>query len=207
MTQRLPLVIVDYGSGNIASVANMVRKQGGHPVLTSSPDDVLRADKLILPGVGAFDHGVNQLHRLGLFEPLRDRVSGGVPILGICVGMQLLGVNSEEGREKGLGLVDVTFHRFNFPADSGFRIPHVGWNDVAVQKDNPLLDARDETPRFYFTHSYHAVCADPADVLATTDYGYPFPAAYGRDHIFGVQFHPEKSHRFGRALIEKFLAL
>jgi imidazole glycerol-phosphate synthase subunit HisH len=203
----MSLVIVDYGSGNIASVANMVRRQGGHAKTSSQPEDVLAATKLILPGVGAFDHGVNQLQKLGLFDALRERATAGVPLLGICVGMQLLGVGSEEGDKQGLSLIDATFKRFSFEPDAPFRIPHVGWNHITVTKPNPILPDDDREQRFYFTHSYHAQCADPTDILATTDHGYRFPAAFGRGNVIGVQFHPEKSHRFGMALIKNFLAI
>lgn len=201
------MIIVDYGLGNIASVLNMVRKVGGNAKISNHRDEILKDSKIILPGVGSFDHGVNQLQSLNLFSAIREVASKGTPILGICLGMQLLANRSEEGGLKGLGLIDAEFKLFDFDKKTTLRIPHVGWNHVRVVKDNPLIPNDDSEQRFYFTHSFHAVCAREADVLATTEYGYPFTAAYCRDKIFGVQFHPEKSHRFGMALIKKFLEL
>lgn len=200
-------IIVDYGSGNIASVENMVRRQGGIAHTSSRPEDVRTAAKLILPGVGAFDYGVQQLQNRGLFTAVQERVGAGAPILGICAGMQLLGKGSDEGELEGLGLVDAEFRRFAFDANSTLRIPHVGWNQVRVEKPNVLIPSGGEEQRYYFTHSYHAVCMNPADVLATADYGYPFAAAFSSGQVYGVQFHPEKSHRFGMALIKNFLDL
>lgn len=203
----MSVVIVDYESGNLASVLNMVRKVGGRATITRDRKAVEDATKLILPGVGAFDHGVLQLRQVGLFDVFREKALGGTPVLGLCVGMELFGVSSEEGQEKGLGLIDATWKRFAFPQDAELRVPHVGWNTVTVRKPNKLISSDEGEQRFYFTHSYHAVCANEADVLATTDYGYPFAAAFSRDNIYGVQFHPEKSHRFGMALMRNFLSL
>lgn len=203
----MSILVVDYGMGNIASVANMVRKLGGSAEVSGQMERILAASKLILPGVGAFDHGVNQLHVLGIFSVIQEMASRGVPILGICLGMQLLSNRSEEGRLNGLALIDAEFKRFSFEINSLFRVPHVGWNHVRVVKENPLIPKDGSEQRFYFTHSYHAVCANEGDVLATTEYGYSFASAYCRDNVFGVQFHPEKSHRFGMELIKNFLEL
>ena len=203
----MSLVIVDYGSGNIASVANMVRREGGRSSISTQASDIASATKLILPGVGAFDYGVSQLRDRGLFSAIKERVAEGIPILGICAGMQLLGTGSEEGVLEGLGLIDAEFRRFAFDERSNLRIPHVGWNQIRVAKENPLIVDDGTEQRFYFTHSYHAVCKNPADVLATAEYGYSFAAAYSHAHVYGVQFHPEKSHRFGMALIRRFLEL
>ncbi|MFH1603126.1 MAG: imidazole glycerol phosphate synthase subunit HisH, partial [Pseudomonadota bacterium] len=190
--ESVSLVIVNSGLGNIASVANMVRREGGPALVSSRPEDVLSASKLILPGVGAFDHGIRQLRALGLFEAIRERAVAGAPILGICLGMQLLGSQSEEGELEGLGLVPAHFKRFSFEEGHSLRVPHVGWNQVEVIRDNVLLPMHGEERRFYFTHSYHAVCAEEQDVLATAHYGYSFPAVIGRARVLGVQFHPEK---------------
>ena len=185
----------------------MVRKVGGAATVTRDPAALRDATKLILPGVGAFDHGARQMQSLGLSEPFREKASSGTPVLGICVGAQLLGPGSEEGQLPGLGLVDVTMKRFVERPGVPLRIPHVGWNTVSVRKPNPLIPQGDDEERFYFTHSYHPVCSSQADVLATTEYGYEFAAAFGHGNVFGVQFHPEKSHRFGMALIRNFLSL
>lgn len=185
----------------------MVRKAGGSATITRDLGAIASATKLILPGVGAFDHGVNRLRELGLFEPVRAKASTGIPVLGICLGMQLLGARSEEGQQSGLGLVDATMHRFAFPADAELRVPHVGWNTVSVRKKNALIPTTGDEQRYYFTHSFHAVCANQDDVLATADYGYPFAAAFAHGNVYGVQFHPEKSHRFGMAVVRNFLSL
>ena len=185
----------------------MVRKVGGTATISRDPAVIADATRMILPGVGAFDHGVNRMHELGLFDPFKAKASTGVPVLGICVGAQLLGTGSEEGKLKGLGLVDVEMKKFVAPAGSDLRIPHVGWNTVDVARPNALIPPSGDEQRFYFTHSYHPVCANDADVLAMADYGYRFAAAFGRGNVYGVQFHPEKSHRFGMALIRNFLGL
>jgi len=201
------VIIVDYGMGNIASVANMVRKSSGVAKISNKKTEILKASKLIIPGVGAFDHGVNQLQELDLFSAIQKMGSEGIPVLGICLGMQLLAKRSEEGTLNGLGLIDAKFKRFSFGSEFPLRVPHVGWNHVHVEKDNLLIPGDMTEQRFYFTHSYHAVCANKNDILATTEYGYSFPAAYCRNKVFGVQFHPEKSHRFGMTLIKKFLEI
>ena len=203
----MSIIIVYYGMGNIASVGNMVRKVGGCAKVSGKRGEVMAASKLILPGVGAFDHGVNQLQALGLFSAVQEIAARGVSILGICLGMQLLSKRSEEGNLGGLALIDAEFKRFLFDNKSSFRIPHVGWNHITVVKKNPLIPNEEGEQRFYFTHSSHAVCRYEEDILAKTEYGYPFTSAYCRDNIFGVQFHPEKSHRFGMALIKNFLEL
>jgi len=201
------IIIVDYGMGNLASVLNMVRKAGGNAEVSGDVHDIVNARKLILPGVGAFDHGISQLQSLGLFSILQQMSVKGTFILGICLGMQLLANRSEEGHLSGLGLIDAEFRRFSFNSESHLCIPHVGWNHIKVMKKNPLIPDDGSEQRYYFTHSYHAVCKKEEDVLATAEYGYRFTAAYCRDRIFGVQFHPEKSHRFGMALIKRFVEL
>jgi glutamine amidotransferase len=185
----------------------MVRKVGGAATVTRDPAALRGATKLILPGVGAFDHGARQMQELGLTEPFKERAASGVPVLGICVGMQLFARGSEEGQLPGFGLIDATIQRFAFPDDAPLRVPHVGWNTVTVRKPNALIPDSPEEKRFYFTHTYHAVCANETDVLATAHYGYPFAAAFAKGNVYGVQFHPEKSHRFGMEVIRNFLSL
>lgn len=201
------VLVVDYGAGNLASVANMVRKARGIPKISNSPDDVRTASRLILPGVGAFDHGVDQLQNLGLFSAIQESAARGVPILGICLGMQLLAGRSEEGRRTGLELIDAEFKRFEFAHDSRLRVPHVGWNHVKVVSEQPGVCMDGDDLRFYFTHSYYAVCRNDDDVIATAEYGRTFVCAYRRQNTIGVQFHPEKSHRFGMALIASFVGV
>jgi len=199
------IVIIDYECGNIASVLNMIRKAGGDAIVSGSHEVFAQASKLILPGVGAYDQGMSHLHAKKLPAILQTRAAAGVPLLGICLGMQLLGLGSEEGKIPGLGLIAARFKKFVFEADSAMRIPHVGWNTVDAQKTNALIHCDQEEKRYYFDHSYYAVCAEVEDVLATTEYGHSFPSAYSRESVYGVQFHPEKSHRFGLALIKRFL--
>lgn len=202
---RKSVGIVSYGIGNVGSVVNMLRRVGAEPELVSSPAELMRSGALILPGVGHFGHAMEALQQRGLDEALRRRVTeGGVPLLGICLGMQLLGRHSEEGDVEGLNLIDARFTRFVGSESSGLRVPHMGWNTATAQKDNPLVPLGTYA-RYYFVHSYKAECRNPADVVATTNYGGEFCCAYSRDNVFGVQFHPEKSHRYGMDLFSRFV--
>jgi glutamine amidotransferase len=204
--ETMSILIVDYGMGNLASISNMIRKVRGRVKISSDKRDIFAATKLILPGVGAFDHGVEQLHKLDLFSAVRECAGRGTPLLGICLGMQLLAHQSEEGELHGLGLIDARVKRLSLTKGSRLRIPHVGWNQVIVHKKNSLIPVGDEQ-RYYFTHSYHAICENPDDILSTTEYEKTFVSAYHRHDIYGVQFHPEKSHRFGMALLKNFVDL
>lgn len=198
-------VIVNYGLGNIASVFNMVKKTQKVAKVSSDIAEIAKASHIILPGVGAFDHGVRQLELLGLSGVLREKAKSGTPILGICLGMQLLSNGSEEGKQAGLGLINARFKRFSFPSEKALCVPHVGWNITSLKKESPLIKDAEGEQRFYFVHSYHAVCESPEDIIATTTYGFEFPSVYGNGNVFGVQFHPEKSHKFGFHLIRNFL--
>lgn len=202
------ITIVDYGLGNLGSIVNMLRKVGAQAELTSDPARIAQAGKLILPGVGAFDNGMENLARLGLVEPLNERVRrDGVPVLGICLGAQLLTRRSEEGKLPGLGWIEAdTIRFFSRQPAGGLKVPHMGWNDLIVKKDNPLLTGGTEQ-RFYFVHSYHFQCDHAEDALAAAVYGYEFTAAFSRGNVFGVQYHPEKSHKFGMELLRRFAAL
>lgn len=200
------IVIVDYGVGNLSSVANMLRKAGGDAQISADPSEVLRAEKLLLPGVGHFDHGMKMLNASGL----RDAVDQfGLelrrPVLGICLGAQILGKGSEEGDAPGLGWIDMTCRRL--PLAPGIRVPHMGWNQIERKKSSPLLDPMADDARFYFVHSYRMECARAEDVLATAVHGSEFTCAVQREHIMGTQFHPEKSLRHGLAVMQSFVGL
>lgn len=200
------IVIVDYGMGNLGSVYNMLKKVGTEAIVSSDPDLIAKADKLILPGVGAFDNGMKNLEARGLREILNRKVlTDGVPVLGICLGVQLFTHGSEEGTLHGLGWIDAETVRFRFPSEStGLKVPHMGWNSITVKLDHPLLKGFDEPPRFYFVHSYHVHCHDPGHILATATYGIEFTAAVVYQNVIGTQFHPEKSHKFGLKVLENF---
>ena len=198
------LVVVDYGVCNYKSIINMAQKIGYTIKKTEKKEDLLSADKIILPGVGAYDHGVTKLMELDYFEPLKDAAAKGTPILGICLGMQLLGRSSQEGELDGLDLLD--FNCQKFQSNSDIRIPHVGWNYILPKKKTKLLGDLGFY-KFYFTHSYHAVVSNNSIIAATCKYDYEFPCILEYQNIFGVQFHPEKSHKFGYDLLNNFLAL
>jgi len=203
------IVIVNYGLGNSGSILNMLRKIGCHDaVISSDPSDLLTASKLILPGVGHFDKGMANLASFGFMEPLKKRVlGGGVPILGICLGMQMLAKGSEEGVREGLGFIRGQVIHFRLNDERSLKIPHMGWNRVEFVRRNPVAAGLEDESRFYFVHSYHMVCEDAEDVLATTEYGYEFVSAVSCGHILGVQFHPEKSHRFGMTFLKNWTSL
>ncbi len=200
------IAVLDYGVGNLASVCNMVRKAGGDPHIARTSAEVLQAEKLLLPGVGHFDHGMKMLNASGLRETL-DQFALELkrPVLGICLGAQILGRGSEEGDAPGLGWIDMECHKFQ--AMPGIRVPHMGWNQIVRKKSSPLLDQMDEDARFYFVHSYKMHCADAGDVLATATHGVEFTCAVQRGNIFGTQFHPEKSLRHGLALMKAFVGM
>jgi glutamine amidotransferase len=200
--------LVDYGVANLGSMRNMLRRIGVETELVATPEGISLATKLILPGIGAFDQGMEALSERGIVEPLRRRVlEERVPILGVCLGVQLLGQGSAEGRRPGLGFVDARCERLPGDAEAGIRVPHMGWSHIRSVRDDPILRGLDANARFYFVHSFHVVCADHADVLATADYGIEFTAMIRRDNIYGAQFHPEKSHRFGLRLLQNFVEL
>lgn len=204
----MSVCLIDYSLGNLNSVANMIRHVGGNCRIVSAPREVETAEKIILPGVGAFDMGMTALRNTGLAEGLSVAViDRKIPVLGICLGMQLMARQSEEGSLPGLGWLDADVRKFRFPDESKLKVPHMGWNSVDTAKANPLLDSTEGEQRFYFVHSYYVVCRHSVDILATASHGIHFCAAFQKDNIFGVQFHPEKSHRFGMALMKRFLEL
>jgi len=202
-------VVVDYGVGNLASVVNMGRKAGGTFVVSSDPAVVAEAGKLVLPGVGAFSTGMANLSERGLVPALHYAVmERKAPILGLCLGLHLFTRGSEEGGGPGLGWIAADSIRFRCDVNgSGLKVPHMGWNQVEPAKDDPLVAALPAMPRFYFVHSYHLVCDDPADVLLWSCHGVRFAAAIRRGNVWGMQFHPEKSHKYGLALMRSFVEL
>jgi imidazole glycerol-phosphate synthase subunit HisH len=202
------IAIVDHGMGNLGSVYNMLRKIGADSVRTADPDELRRADKLVLAGIGAFDGAAGRLAELGLVEVLNELVlERKVPVLGVCLGMQLMAHSSEEGSQEGLGWLDADVQRFSFPVGNSLPVPHMGWQVIQPTRTSPLFDADGEEIRFYFSHAYHLVCHDPSDIAATATYGYEFAAAVHRGNILGTQFHPEKSHVFGAEVYRRFVKL
>jgi glutamine amidotransferase len=202
------IVIINYGIGNLTSVKNMLKKAGASDVVVSAEiKDILQADKLILPGVGHFDFGMRKLKSSGLISVMEQKVfEDKVPILGICLGAQLMTKSSEEGVEDGLGWVDAQTVSFDkTKMGSGLKIPHMGWNYVNPFKDSMLFEGMHSDPRFYFVHSYHFQMSNPEDIWLQSEYGYEFCVAYQRDNVFACQFHPEKSHKFGLKLMENFV--
>ena len=197
--------VVDYGVANLGSMLNMLSRVGVEAERVGTREELDGASKIILPGIGAFDTGMSALTERGLVETLRKKVlQDRVPILGVCLGMQLLGIGSEEGELRGLGLMEAACQRLRPEGYGRLKVPHMGWGRIARRRSSPLLVELDEQSRFYFVHSYHVVCNDPEDVLAVSSYGSDFVSVVERGNIFGVQFHPEKSHRFGLALLRNF---
>ncbi len=200
------IVIVDYGVGNLGSIANMFKKVGVKVVISSKAADLEAAEKLILPGIGAFDAGMGKLHEHGLI-PILDRLvlEKKVPILGHCLGMQLMTKISEEGKLPGLGWFEARTLRFEFGSDqSNLKVPHMGWNTIEICRPHPLLADLEDGSRFYFVHSYYVECDNPDEVLAVTEYGGKFHSVITKENIIGVQFHPEKSHKYGMRILKNF---
>jgi glutamine amidotransferase len=203
------ITIIDYGSGNIKAVANIYEKLKVRYTIASAPEQVVGAQKIFLPGVGAFDETISQLDSTGFRKVLDIEVlENKVPIMGICVGMQILAESSEEGTCKGLGYIKGKVKKI----DSSFlkqkpKLPHLGWNSIEIIKENKLLQNIDPIFGFYFLHSFYFECDDPNDLLATTFYGSTFASVVQRENVFGIQFHPEKSHRNGVSLLHNFAML
>jgi glutamine amidotransferase len=206
------IAIVDYDTGNVGSVFNMIRKAGGTPVITRDPTILRQADKLVLPGVGAFDEAMGNLEKFGLIEILNDLViDRRKPVLGVCLGAQLMGRESEEGNKPGLGWLDAKLVRFRPAEGLTLRVPHMGWNMVEPQSEGGgIFDDVTRPMRFYFVHSYYMVANDPSIVLARSTYGSEFTSAMAHKNILSMQFHPEKSHKYGlqvyRNFVERFEA-
>lgn len=206
MTQTIH--VIDLGIGNLGSVINMLNRAGAQVERTGDPAAIATASKVILPGVGAFDALVQKIDAAGFREPLLEHANAGKHLLGICLGMQVLSSGSEEGQREGLGLVPGRVRRFRFEGENAhLKVPHMGWNRVAPRHAHPLARGLETGARFYFVHSYHFGCAEADDVLFQTHYGFDFASAVQRGNVMGVQFHPEKSHRFGLQLIQNFVEL
>lgn len=200
------IAIVDYGMGNLGSIQNMFKRIGAAARVTGDPAVLADARKILLPGVGAFDSAMQRIADAGLREVLdRKALDERVPTLGICLGMQLLTRGSEEGQLPGLGWIAASTKRF--PAIAGLKVPHMGWNLVTPTQPSPLTDGLPAESRFYFVHSYYVRVDDPADSLLRTHYGIDFDAAVAHGNIYGAQFHPEKSHKFGMKLLANFASL
>ena len=196
------IVILNYEMGNLGSIRNMFKRLGHEAQISNDPAVIAKAERLILPGVGAFDQGMENIHRLGVRHVLEERVLGArVPILGICLGMQLMTKSSDEGASQGLGWIDaqtIHFRKGDQPVSEAARLPHIGWNFVEPAKCHPLVENLPEDPRFYFVHTYRVECAVPDDVLIRSNYANSaFTAGFARGNIAGMQCHPEKSHKFG----------
>lgn len=200
------IVIVDYGVGNLGSIKNMFKKFGVKAEPSSDPAVLRAAEKLILPGVGAFDAAMRKFRETGLVPIIGELVlEKKVPVLGLCVGLQLMTKGSEEGTESGLGWFDAETVRFKFDAPyAHLKIPHMGWNEIRICREHPLVAGLVPESRFYFVHSYHVVAKDMQAVLAETEYGVIIHSILGKDNIVGAQFHPEKSHKFGMQLLKNF---
>jgi glutamine amidotransferase len=201
------LAVIDYGAGNLRSVMHALNHLGAESIrLVRTSRDLMGATKIILPGVGAFGAGMQKLHDQGLVQPIRDSVFAGVPYLGICLGMQFLfEISDEMGEHRGLGLLPGRVTRF--PEMPGFKVPHMGWNRIRPCHASPLLKDLPDAGYAYFVHSYYCAPEREEDTLAVVDYGIRFTAAVERDHIWGVQFHPEKSQETGLRILQNFLEL
>lgn len=203
------IAIIDYGLGNLSSIKNMLRRIGIQSIITNDPQEIEVADKLILPGVGAFDNGMNHIVSMGLKSILDNKVlNQKTPILGICLGMQLLSESSEEGIEPGLGWIKGRVKKIHFnDMNHTLKIPHMGWNTVHVKQETILSKGFYQEMRFYFVHSYNFECKLKGDIIMSAEYGGPITAAVQHGNIMGTQFHPEKSHKFGMMLLKNFADL
>lgn len=202
------IVIVDYKMGNPASIINMLKKIGYGSVLSSDHSSILDADKLILPGVGSFDQAVRNINELNLRDVLNEKVIvQKTPILGICLGMQLITKTSEEGALKGFGWIDSYCKKFYFSDKISHKVPHMGWNTIQLLQEHSLFNELSNDPRFYFVHSYYVVCSDTTNVLTLTNHGFDFASSIVSGNVLGVQFHPEKSHKFGLKIMKNFVEM
>lgn len=202
------ITIIDYGMSNLRSVEKAFKRLDVPVVITSKAEEVLKADKLVLPGVGNFRSGMNNLKELGMIDTLNKRVlEDRIPILGICLGMQLFTLHSEEGDADGLGWIDATTKRFRFEKGISLKVPHIGWNTANANDNSRLFTHAVKDEPYYFVHSYYVNCEDRSKAAATSHYGIDFDSSIEKDNIIGVQFHPEKSHDDGILLLKNFIEL
>lgn len=207
MITKPTIVIIDYGMGNIRSIMNKIHRAGHEAIVSYDHDTIMSADKLILPGVGHFLNGMKRLKERNIIDILNEKVlEDKIPILGICLGMQLFTGFSEEGNVKGLGWLDAETMKFAL-TDIKHKVPHMGWNSIEQKKESPLLKDIPDNRHYYFVHSYHVRCNDKEDILTTSFYGYEFVSSVQKENIFGTQFHPEKSHEWGEKMLNNFLNL
>lgn len=201
------IAVIDYGMGNLGSITKALDHVGADMCLTSDPATLAEAERIVLPGVGAFADGMRNLKQTGLADALQEEVlRKGKPFWGICLGMQFIAQRSVEfGEHAGFGWIDAEVVRFQFPDDSALKVPHVGWNNLHFLRDHPMLTRIRDAADFYFVHSYHLVTADESLVLGTCEYGYAFPACIAKGNLFATQFHPEKSQRDGLTMLKNFL--
>ena len=202
------IVIVDYGTGNLNSVRRSLDRLRAGSIISSNPNDISSADKIILPGVGHFGNAMSNLREFNLLDALHEAVLvKQKPILGICLGMELMARNSEEGNTSGLGWFDAEVVRFNISDKRRYKIPQMGWNNIRIKKNSLLMKNISELSEFYFVHSYHLKTNDQSDILNETEYESIYTSAIEKDNIFGVQYHPEKSHDAGDQLIRNFVEM
>jgi glutamine amidotransferase len=201
-------IIVDYGTGNLNSIKRTLDRLGIVAVISSSASDIIDATKIILPGVGHFGTAMSKLNALDLANALTEEVLvKQKPVLGICLGMEIMAKTSEEGNANGLGWLDARAVRFEIADSDRYKIPHMGWNEIGIRKSSRLMEGIGDGAEFYFAHSYHLMLDDPTDLSAETEYETRFPSAIERNNIFGVQFHPEKSHDVGARLLKNFVEM
>lgn len=199
------IAVINYGLGNLTSIQNMFRRLGIETQITLDREQIRKADRLLLPGVGHFKKGMENLYNSGLIELLNEEVlDKKKPILGICLGAQLMTKHSEEGDIDGLGWVDAQTVRFDTSKLGPLKVPHMGWSDIELTDESPLWKGIADEPRFYHVHSYHFQFEVPSEVSAMANYGYPFACSFRKGNIYGTQFHPEKSHKFGMKVLENF---
>lgn len=200
------IVVIDYGMGNIGSIANMIKFVGSKSIITSDKKIIEKASKIILPGVGHFDRAMQNIQQLDLQDLITYKAAEEkIPFLGICLGMQLMCNRSEEGNLDGLKFIDAEVLHFDFNEDLQLKIPHMGWNTVSKNKETAIVEGLDNNSRFYFVHSYFVKCNKEEDILTYTSYGQQFTSAFSSGNLVGVQFHPEKSHKFGVRLFKNFV--
>jgi glutamine amidotransferase len=203
------ITLIDYGVGNIFAFQNVYKRLNIPTKIAKTHEDLTDAKKLILPGVGSFDYAMGQLNASGMREKLDELVlEKKVPVIGICVGMQMMGNRSEEGQLEGLKWIDSEILKFDVSLiQQRTKLPHMGWNDVSPVREHPLFLGLEKESIFYFLHSFYFKCSNPADIIAVSDYGLSFSSAVNKDNIFGIQFHPEKSHQYGEKLLHNFAKL